>query len=156
MFFLVVTVSHIPSPNEQQSSAYLLVLGSLFRAVFAQMIGVICGGYVNVYLISKWKLLTNGRYFWIRSIGSSSLGEGVMLLISVTIALVGILPLSKITQLIVYTYIYKVIFAVLIAPFIAIIAVLLKNVIEKSDEKKETIDSFYTQGKMDLFSIVRR
>ena len=99
----------------------------LLRAVIAQMIGVLSGAFINIYLISKWKIMTNGRYFWLRSIGSSTIGEALMLVISVLIALTGILSLSNLIHLIMYTYLYKIFFAVVAAPFVSISATILKK-----------------------------
>jgi len=127
---LVLLISHIPSTSQMQTVAYIQVLGSLLRAVIAQMIGVLSGAFINIYLISKWKTITNGQYFWLRSIGSSTIGEAIMLVISVLIALTGILSFYDLFHLIVYTYIYKVIFAIIAAPFASIIATILKNKIE--------------------------
>jgi queuosine precursor transporter len=127
---LVLAISHIPSIDPGETLAYLHVLGSLLRAVIAQTIGVLFGAFINVYLISKWKIMTNGRYFWLRSIGSSTIGEGFMLIISVTIALIGVLPITQLSQLIIYTYLYKIIFAIAVAPLICIIVAFLKNKID--------------------------
>lgn len=123
---LVLAISHIPSTSQSETIVYIQVLGLLLRAVAAQTIGVLFGAFINIHLISKWKIMTNGRYFWLRSIGSSTIGEAIMLIISVFIALLGVLSVSKILQLIIYTYIYKIIFAIVAAPFISIIATVLK------------------------------
>lgn len=127
---LVLGVSQIPSSNQTETITYMHIFSPLLRAVIAQMIGVLAGAFINIYLISKWKVLVNGRYFWLRSIGSSTIGEAVMLVISVFIALVGVLPLNQLIQLIMYTYCYKIIFAFVAAPFISFAATLLKNKID--------------------------
>ncbi len=123
---LVLMISHIPSTTQSETMTYIQVLGSLLRAVIAQSIGVLLGALMNIRLISKWKIMTNGRYFWLRSIGSSTIGEAIMLVISVFIALAGVLPVYKLFQLIVDAYLYKIIFAIVAAPFISMIAALLK------------------------------
>src|SRR6185312_984618 len=58
VIFGVITllISHIPSINESQTIAYIQVLGLLLRAVLAQTIGVLSGAFINIYLISKWKM----------------------------------------------------------------------------------------------------
>ncbi|MHB1949413.1 MAG: queuosine precursor transporter [Gammaproteobacteria bacterium] len=141
---LVLLISYIPSPTQAQTMAYIQVFGLLLRAVVAQTIGVLSGAFINIYLISKWKIITNGRYFWLRSIGSSTIGEAMMLIISVLIALLGVLTFSKLAHLIVYTYVYKVIFAIIAAPFISIIATILKNKIEDSHCEQLNFNPFNT------------
>ncbi len=132
LIFAIFTlfVSHIPSLSSVQTTAYILVVGSLLRIVFAQTVGVLLGAFVNIYFVTKWRVMTHGRYFWLRSIGSSTIGEAVMLVISVFIALSGIISYSDLVRLIVFTYLYKVIFAILISPFVNIIAIFLKNKME--------------------------
>jgi uncharacterized integral membrane protein (TIGR00697 family) len=124
---LAFFVSHIPSANHLQTIAYIDVFGALPRIFIAQMTGVLIGAFINIHLITKWKAITNGRYFWLRSIGSSTIGEAIMLVISVLIAFSGILSFATLFHLITYTYLYKVIFAIIAAPFVSVIAVILKN-----------------------------
>lgn len=139
---LALMISYIPSIDQSQTTAYAQVLGSLLRAVIAQMIGVICGAILNIYLISKWKIITNGRYFWLRSIGASAIGEGIMLIISVLIALTGILSFNQITRLICFTYIYKIAFAIVAAPFINILANMLKFKMQNWNVNYQTFNPF--------------
>jgi uncharacterized integral membrane protein (TIGR00697 family) len=124
---LVYLISQIPSSDSLQTIAYVQVLGQLVRAVVAQTIGVLTGAIINVYLLSKWKIMTNGRHLWLRSAGSSLIGEAIMLVISVSIALIGVLTLSQIFHLILFTYLYKVVFAFAISPLVSISAAFLKN-----------------------------
>jgi queuosine precursor transporter len=135
LIFAILTlfISHIPSSNVAQNTAYIIVLGNLLRAVTAQTIGVLSGAFINIYCISKWKKITNGKYFWLRSIGSSTIGEAVMLVISVLIALAGIVTFSKLIRLIAYTYLYKIIFAVIAAPFVNLIGNILKSTIKNKN-----------------------
>jgi len=146
---LVLLISHIPSTSEYQTLAYLQIFSILIRAVFAQMIGVLTGAFINVYLISKWKMITKGRYFWLRSIGSSMVGEAVMLVISVFIALSGVLSFATLFRLIIYTYIYKICFAVFAAPIISIVALILKNKIDNWRPDAVDFNPFSTLGSQD-------
>lgn len=111
-FFL----SFIPSPSVSQYMAYQVVLSPLLRAVVAQSIGLLMGSFINIYLISKWRVMTNGKYFWLRSIGSSTIGEAITLIVSVLIALSGRLDFLSLANIIFYAYLYKIIFAILVSP----------------------------------------
>jgi uncharacterized integral membrane protein (TIGR00697 family) len=122
----VFLLSHIPSPDQAETAAYLHVLGGLIGVVFAQMIGVLLGAFLNIHVIVKLKLLTNGRYFWIRSIMASLTGEGIMLVISASVALIGVLSVSELVVLVACTFVYKIVFAILAAPVVSIIVRLLK------------------------------
>lgn len=126
--FAIVTylVSFTPSPSINQYNAYYIVMSPLLRAISAQTLGIIAGGFVNIYLLSKWKVILNGKYFWLRSIGSSTIGEGLALVISVFVALQGIVQLDTILHVILYAYLYKIAFAIFIAPFGSLVAAIIR------------------------------
>lgn len=147
---LALMISHIPSTTHAQTLAYIQVLGLLLRAAVAQMIGVLLGAFINIYLISKWKRMTNGRYFWLRSIGSSTIGEAIMLIISVLIALIGVLSFSELIHLIIYTYLYKIFFAVAAAPFVSILASILKKKISNWRPESIVFNPFNKPNTPDL------
>lgn len=97
---LALFLSHLPSHDPSQTGVYVQVFGLLLRAVIAQMAGVLIGAFVNIHFLLKWKILTRGRYFWLRSIGASTIGEAIMLIISVLIALIGVISLRQLIILI--------------------------------------------------------
>jgi hypothetical protein len=148
----VLFVAQIPSISLSQTLKYQEIFTPLLRAVFAQMIGMLSGAFINIHLISKWKRITNGKYFWLRSIGASAIGEGCMLIISVFIALLGILNLYQIMQLIFYTYIYKIVFAFCAAPIINLIANLLKHNNKNLNENSFNFNPFNKSDSQDAFA----
>jgi len=134
LYFIV----KIPSDSAHMQSAYHTVLGGLLRCVLAEALGVLIGAFVNAYLISKWKLLINGRLFWLRSIGSSSIGEALLLLVSVPVAFLGVVSWDDIFKLIAVAYIYKVAFAIVVSGPANILANILKSV-ENIDETNKSV-----------------
>jgi len=126
--FLIFFAIQAPSPIANQNEAYNLVLGSLWRSLSSEIIGVLAGAFINSTIISKWKIITQGKKFWLRSIFSSLIGELIMLLISVPIALYGILNMTQICKLILYVYCYKIIFALIISGPANFLANLLKKI----------------------------
>lgn len=134
--FGVITylVSLTPSPDLHQYNAYYVVLGPLLRAITAQALGAFVGAFANIYFMSKWKIILKGKHFWLRSIGSSIIGEGLALILSILVALGGVLPSKTILYIILYAFIYKMIFAIFVAPIGQVVAQLLKS--------KEGIDPY--------------
>ncbi|MDX1836486.1 VUT family protein [Legionella taurinensis] len=112
---LVFFAIQAPSPIQKQEESYNLVLGSLWRSLSSEMVGVLAGAFINSIIISKWKIITRGKIFWFRSICSSAIGELIMLFISVPLALYGTLTIKEITTLIMYAYTYKIVFAFVIS-----------------------------------------
>ena len=73
--FTVFIVALINLPSPTQRFAYSPIFDNLIYMVCSDIFAIIIGGFINTYLISKWKILIKGRYFWLRSIGASTIGE---------------------------------------------------------------------------------
>ncbi len=41
--------------------------------------------HINSYLITKWKILIRGKYFWLRSVGSSAIAETLFVILPIPI-----------------------------------------------------------------------
>ena len=83
---------HAPSGWPHQE-AYNQVLGKLPRVALASFLAIISGAFINAYAISKWKILLRGRYFWLRSLGASSVGELVFTAVAYLTEFLGITPM---------------------------------------------------------------
>lgn len=129
LFTLIcVTLIHFPSPeNWPYQPAYDQVLGKLMRVFIGSIAGVIIGAFTNTYLITKWKLLVQGKYFWLRSIGSSATGQLAFTVITLLFDLSGILPFNQITQLILISFTIKLTLTLLFAMPSSIIVYYLKK-----------------------------
>jgi uncharacterized PurR-regulated membrane protein YhhQ (DUF165 family) len=64
------------SSNHGQE-AYKLIFGGTWRIFFASVIGYFCGEFLNSYILAKLKILTSGKLFFLRVIGSTAIGVGV-------------------------------------------------------------------------------
>ncbi|MCE3268379.1 MAG: Conserved hypothetical rane protein [Burkholderiales bacterium] len=140
-FFMV----KVHSPDQIMQKTYDDVFASLLRGSLAETVGVLCGIFANVYLVSKFKVIAQGKYFWLRSIGGASTGEAILVIIAVPIIFWGKLGNSDILTMIVSTYIYKVIFAIVISVPASIVAQFLKL--------KENIDVYDYNVKFNPFLI---
>lgn len=111
---ILYVLVRVPSPHDLLlSQDYLIVLGSLLKVNSIVIVAILIGSMINVYFISKWKIITHGRYFWIRSIGSSAIGEAVMLVFGVFFLYSGKLSLSDMIKLIECDYLFRVGYAVI-------------------------------------------
>lgn len=110
LLFTIICVSliHLPSPTYwHYQSAYDQVLGKLPRVMMGYIAGVMAGAFANTYLITKWKILVRGKYFWLRSIGSSGVGQLAFTIVTLMLDLLGVIPLHIIMQLIVISFVIK-------------------------------------------------
>jgi hypothetical protein len=64
--------------------------GSAWRICLGSLLGYFCGEFTNSFVLAKLKVLTNGRMLWLRTIGSTVVGEAVDTVIFYPIALRGI------------------------------------------------------------------
>ncbi len=125
---ICVTLIQLPSPEMwPHQPAYDQVLGKLWRVFIGSVLGVMIGAFINSYLITKWKILVKGKYFWLRSVGSSATGQLVFTAITLLYDLSGLLPFHQITQLILISFAIKLILTTLFAIPSTIIVYYLKK-----------------------------
>jgi uncharacterized integral membrane protein (TIGR00697 family) len=72
-----VVVALPPAPGWGNQAAYEIAFGGTWRIALASMIAYFCGEFVNSFVLAKMKIMTNGRWLWTRTIGSTIFGEGV-------------------------------------------------------------------------------
>lgn len=118
LFFSIVVplIAITPAPNNWiHQPGYNYVLGNVFRFFIANMIGIIIGIAINSYLIAKWKVILNGKYFWLRSICASSIGELITSVIADIIAFAGTTETINVIKLMVAIYLVKLLYAIILA-----------------------------------------
>ena len=103
IFSIIITLSiHLPFPPDWQKhdDQYNFVLGHLFRTNILGLLSVLTGTFANAIIITKTKMFTKGRYFWMRSLGSSSIGQILASLIGSYALYLGVYPAQEIFKLI--------------------------------------------------------
>lgn len=76
-FMSWVVVKLPPDASWTGQEAYEQVFGQVRRIVVASMIAFWVGELVNSYVLAKMKLWSEGRFLWMRTIGSTVAGQGV-------------------------------------------------------------------------------
>src|SRR5665647_219084 len=110
-------VMAIPSPDFfKVESAFATVLGMTPRIVFASLLAYLTGEFCNSVLLSRMKIWTAGRHLWVRTIGSSLVGEGMDTLIFIGLAFWGTLPAGVLGQMMVFQYLFKIAYETAITP----------------------------------------
>jgi uncharacterized integral membrane protein (TIGR00697 family) len=121
-------VGLLPSAQEWTGqSAYMQILGIVPRIAIASLIAYFAGEFSNSYLLAKMKIWTKGKWLWMRTIGSTIVGEGIDTLLFVVIAFYGILPNSLLISVIISNYIFKVGIEVIFTPVTYVIVNWLKK-----------------------------
>jgi hypothetical protein len=97
-------------------NAYETILGVVPRIVFASIIAYCAGEFANSYIMSKMKILMNGKHLWMRTIGSTIIGQLLDSSIFLLLAFAGTIPLNVIFSMIIIMYIGKVVYEAVLTP----------------------------------------
>ena len=116
-FMSWVIVKMPPAPLWPNQAAYETVFGATPRIVIASLVAFFCGEFANSYTLAKMKVLTQGRWLWMRTIGSTIVGEAVDSSVFYPLAFLGIWDSSVVLKVLVGNYILKVLWEVVMTPF---------------------------------------
>jgi len=113
-----VVVALPPAPFWKNQAAYEIAFGNTWRIALASMVAYFCGEFVNSFVLAKMKILTNGRWLWTRTIGSTLFGEGVDSLLFYPLAFFhsGIFPDSLLPAVMLTQFLGKVAVEVVFTP----------------------------------------
>ncbi len=96
-----------PAEGWNNQAAYDAILGLTPRIVAASLVAYLAGSFSNSFILAKMKILTQGKWLWMRTIGSTIVGELVDTLLFVVIAFWGVIPWPLLVALIISNYIFK-------------------------------------------------
>jgi len=129
------------NPARFGQAAYDAILGGISTGaiIIASLAAYWLGEFSNSFILAKLKVLTNGRWLWVRTIGSTLVGEGIDTVVFVLVATVlGVFPWAIALSLIVANYIFKVGIEILFTPFTYAIVNWLK---QKENEDYFDVDT---------------
>ncbi len=103
-----VVVALPPADGWDGQAAYEQVFGQVPRIVLASIAAFWAGEFVNSFVMAKMKILTNGRWLWTRTIGSTVAGQGMDSLIFYPLAFLGVWQTSQVVTVMVTNWLLKV------------------------------------------------
>ncbi len=115
-----------------------MVFGSGWRIVLASMVAFWFGDFANSFVMAKMKLLTNGRYLWTRTIGSTLVGQSVDSIIFYPIAFAGLWEMKKMTNVILFNIVFKVAVEIIFTPLTYKVVSFLKRVEQEDYYDRDT------------------
>ena len=99
--------------------AYEAILGGMSSGgiVLASLAAFFAGEFSNSFILAKMKIMTQGRWLWMRTIGSTLVGEAIDSLVFIAIAtLFGVFPWSLFWTLTITNYIFKCVIEIVMTP----------------------------------------
>lgn len=122
MAFMVWVVGSLPSESEWNDyagqEAYDAILGGISGLVVASLTAYLVGEFLNSYVMARLKVQMEGALLWVRTIGSTLVGQAADTTLFFIIAtLLGVFPAEILVSLIVTNYIFKVTIEAAFTPF---------------------------------------
>jgi len=114
--------------------AYERILGYTPRILIASFLAYLVGEFANSFVLAKMKIATQGRWLWLRTIGSTLVGQGLDSVVFISLAFAGVIPVHALTQAIVTQWLAKSAYEAAVTPFTYLVVNFLK--------RKEGIDTY--------------
>ena len=92
---------------------YINVLGHMWLFVMGGIIANVVAGLLNIYFMSKWKILMQGKVFWLRSIIATCISEFVLIVITIFIAFLPFIKMQMTLKVFAHAYLLEVSYALL-------------------------------------------
>ncbi|PLX26490.1 transporter [Candidatus Parcubacteria bacterium] len=96
--------------------SYDSILGIVWRIVLASLIAYLIGEFTNSYILAKLKVKMQGKKLWLRTIGSTIVGQFLDTTIFLVVAFAGVLPWSLILSIWIANYIFKILIEIVLLP----------------------------------------
>ena len=146
IFVLFVWIGQIlpPAPFWAGQEAYESILGYAPRLLIASFCGYFAGEFANSFVLARMKVLTQGRWLWSRTIGSTIVGQGLDSSIFITLAFIG--TPSFLPVMILYHWLAKTVIEAVATPLTYAAVNTLK--------KKEAIDTYDYETDFNPFLIM--
>jgi len=140
MAWAVLSLPPVPDDFNRNYQAHLEgVFGNTWRIVAGSMIAFWCGSFTNSFVMAKMKVWMQGRRLWMRTIGSTLVGEAVDSGLFYVIAFYGIWPNEQIAKIVLAQYLLKTGWEILMTPLTYKIVAFLKRA-ENEDWYDRTTD----------------
>ncbi|UCG54531.1 MAG: queuosine precursor transporter [Dehalococcoidia bacterium] len=123
--------------------AYTSILGYAPRLLIASLCGYLAGEFANSFILAKMKIVTRGRWLWMRTISSTVVGQGLDTSIFIIIAFIGTSSFSPL--MILYHWLAKTSIEALATPLTYIVINYLK--------KREGIDVYDHKTNFNPFKV---
>jgi uncharacterized integral membrane protein (TIGR00697 family) len=125
-------VVNLPASSTEPFNATLqpaieIAFGNTWRIALASIVAFWVGDFVNAYVLARLKVLTHGRWLWMRTIGSTILGQGVDSLIFYPLAFAGIWSGATLFAVVAFNWFFKVMVEVVMTPATYVVVGWLKR-----------------------------
>ncbi|MBA3974705.1 MAG: transporter [Candidatus Solibacter sp.] len=114
--FGMIVVALPPAPEWPHQAAFETVFSFIPRMVAASLAAYWAGEFANSYVMAKMKVWSGGKHLWMRTIGSTAVGQLVDSAVIMTLAFAGRASFGTIVNLIISGYLGKVLYEAAMTP----------------------------------------
>lgn len=126
--FMSFVVVHMPPARDWHGQEVIeAAFGSTWRITLASLSGYFVGEFMNSFTLAKLKVRTRGRMLWVRTIGSTIVGEACDTLVFYPLAFFGVWSNDLLATVMVGNYLIKVSWEVVATPITYRIVAALKR-----------------------------
>jgi uncharacterized integral membrane protein (TIGR00697 family) len=140
--FMAWVVVHLPAADSEWMKSYQGqlegVFGNAWRIAAGSMIAFWTGSFANSYSLAKLKIKTNGRWLWVRTIGSTLIGELVDSSLFYVIAFAGIWATGDVIKVAMVQYLLKTGWEIVMTPVTYRVVIFLKKAEQEDYFDKDT------------------
>lgn len=129
--FYLGFVNLIPTSNEMFDIHYSEVISPIPFMTIMIIIAIVTGQFIDSYFLTKWKFLIQGRYFWLRCVGSTFIGAFATSFISYLGRFLS-LPFEQVANYIAVSYSLKIIGVMIFA----LPGVIIVNLLKKAEPQE--------------------
>ena len=138
MSYAVTALPAAPTMSPEHQSAVNFIFGQTARITLASLVAFWAGEFINSFVLAKLKILTEGRFLWIRTIGSTFAGEAIDSVIFYPIAFIGTWSNEQVISVMIGNYFIKVMWEVFATPLTYKIVGFLKRVEHEDHYDRDT------------------
>jgi queuosine precursor transporter len=122
------------APFWKGQAAWEEILGHAPRLLVASFAAYLVGEFANAYVLARLKVATAGRWLWLRTIGSTVVGQGLDSVVFVLLAFAGAVPAGALAAIVVSQWLVKVVYEAAATPLTYLAVAWLKS--------RERLDTF--------------
>lgn len=127
MSLVVTSLPPAKTMSADQVQAVNMIFGQTPRIVLASLTAFWLGEFVNSFVLAKMKLFSAGKFLWMRTIGSTVVGEIADSLIFYPVAFYGVWSNEQLISVMIGNYFIKVLWEMVATPFTYLIVGFLKR-----------------------------
>ncbi|MCS6836193.1 MAG: queuosine precursor transporter [Anaerolineae bacterium] len=144
LIFQVVVLAP-PAKDYPLQESFAAILGQTPRILVASLLGYWLGEFSNSYTLARLKVITEGRWLWLRTISSTLVGQGLDSAVFVLVAFVGLYDGELLLTMIASNYVFKVAVEVAFTPVTYAVVGWLK--------RSEGVDTYDRQTNFNPFAL---